>query len=109
MKMEMDIDTDLYCAGSYYKDGMCTHALVTIPCNRVCALCHRKHPTPLQFKEEYGEDYPDDGAVYFTDGDGWNITAYEEISELNPSVFPNSFIVCACTPFGMPDDDWRPE
>jgi hypothetical protein len=71
-----------------------------------CVNYHRKHPTPLQFLEEYGEEYPDEGAVYFnSDGDktiGWAVGIYGNVS----SDF--EYIVCACTPWGKPPDDWRP-
>jgi len=110
--MKGEIDRDFYCSANFLMiDGSkCKREICGIDgcCEDYCPHLHRKYPTPSEYKEEYGEEWPDDGAVYYTDGDGWNITAYEEISELNPAIFPNSFIVCACTPFGAPDNDWRP-
>jgi hypothetical protein len=64
-------------------------------------LKHRKHPTPEQYKEEYGEE--------------WTGVVYGRRSENRKWVFgsrldfvPETLIVCACTPFGMPDNNWRP-
>jgi len=81
-----------------------------------CEDCHRKHPTPEQFKEEYGEEYPDDSPVYvdYTDKYGvkynWNIDTFGRAKGyLENKENKNFFIICVCTPFGKPDEKWRPE
>ena len=62
---------------------------------------------PEQFKEEYGVEYTDDGAVYYEEeGDTsywWDTINYGEIKGTD------LLIVCACTPFGCPSKEWRPE
>jgi len=60
--MLREISKDLYCSGDYYKDGWCTMG----DCVHVdsCNHCHRKHPTPEEFKEEYGEEVPDNFPVW---------------------------------------------
>jgi hypothetical protein len=91
---------------------------------KVCNYYHRKHPTPKQYKEEYDEEYSNDWAVYVqcqnTDG-AWSAMGYHERLRNGTCVdydnkncnackdTPNRLVVCACTPFGKPDNDWRPE
>jgi hypothetical protein len=67
----------------------------------------RKHPTPGQFKEEYGREYPEDGAAYalLQGVKGWTICDYKMAKGFNEKSEP---VVCACAPFGKPGDDWRP-
>jgi len=71
-----------------------------------CPNKHRLFPTPEQFKEEYGEDVPDDMAVYcFTfDGAGysWVSGDYKWAKTYKSDTEP---VVCACTPF-VPVDDY---
>ena len=68
-----------------------------------------KWPTPEQFKEEYGREYPDEGAVWVrTKGETnyfWCITTYEVAKYRGK----DTVIVCACTPCGKPADSWIPE
>jgi len=83
--MKNEIDKDFYCSANFptcirSEGGETIMERDILDC-AICSNKHRKHPTPEQFKEEYGEDYPD---FY-------------------------SNIICACTPFGKPDDDWRPK
>jgi hypothetical protein len=108
--MKDKINKDFYCS---------TAGMADCPDRGDCMTCldcpdrHRKHPTPEQFKEEYGEEYPDDGAVYFWDNSGnWWVTdksnALANTKDYNLRHGRRSYIVCACTPFGAPDKDWRP-
>jgi len=120
--MKGEIDKDFYCSTAGMADcpekGNCTG----------CPDCRRKHPTPEQFKEEYGEEYPDDGAVYslqqrmqkdsIFDKDpvpkwiAMSYEAYKNNLKGHQSGMLGVFIlsvVCASTPFGKPDDTWRPE
>ena len=110
--MKNEIDGGFYCSAGFYKNGLCVSGFGTLQCHRKtvsgedCGCYHRKWPAPEQFREEYGGEYPDGGAVYYRDNDfeDWRVTnkadAYDD---------ERYQIVCACTPFGKPDDDWRPE
>jgi hypothetical protein len=69
-----------------------------------CNNFHRKWPTPEQYKEEYGEDYPDEGAVYIRNsGWGWQPETQREANARLKNV-QKTQIVCACTPWGKPPD-----
>jgi len=82
-----------------------------------CPDCHRKWPTPEMFFQEYGKDYPYEWAVWFCiPGDdsfnNWTLMVYEDALkheyELEKAGFQApSFIVCACTPWGKPPEDWE--
>lgn len=100
----MIIDKDFYCSAGLPKDRC---KIVDKNCEPDCGAYHRKHPTPKQFKKEYGFDYPDDGAVYsFTfDGaqDTWVAGNYRWAKS-----YEKDITVCACTPWGKPDDNWKP-
>jgi hypothetical protein len=117
-----EISKDFYCSAGKYHD-QCS---IFYQCNTGgCASRHRKHPTPEQYRQEYGEDVPDDMAVWSLhrmDGRGnltWELLLYfqykgiaQDLKRLDmdfgqePRDVP---CVIACTPFGKPDDDWRPE
>jgi len=114
--MLCEINKDFYCSSGSYCEGRClldnTDGLDG--CGRDSSRCqnyHRKWPTPEQFKEEYGEEYPDDGAVYVLinrlNGSGyWSVDEYSRYrEEVGGDV---GLIVCAATPFGKADNDWRP-
>ena len=124
--MKGEIDNDSYCATTYIFDrrwcarvrGDCIVRKEKKPCSRV----HRKWPTPEQYREEWGEDYPDDAAVYtllspnLLDIEHWNIKTFFEAIRIKEQLdaievkFPKKyFIVCACTPWGKPPVNWRPE
>jgi len=115
--MLIEIDKDLYCSGNNYKDGICEidedGECLKEDCEYQC--CHRKYPTPEQFKEEYGEEWT--GAVYsictHNCGEKRNCL-YKDWSEERPMKSPTScesylVQVCACTPIGKPPADWRPK
>jgi len=72
-----------------------------------CADCKFKlhrHPTPQEYRKDFGFDYPDDGAVYcFTfDGAGWSwiVCEYKWAKEHKEDTEP---VVCASSPFGKPN------
>ena len=98
-----EIDRDCFC--SAFLDPL-KDCMDIADCSG-CANIHRKWPTPQQYCEEYGAEWPEDGAVYsyFDDGQGWVVCslkwAKEKWLERNP-------IVCAATPCGKPPDDYRP-
>jgi hypothetical protein len=125
--MKGEINRDFFCSAGFYADsitddypfkGVCKlHGLFCRDI-RPCFRYHRKHPTPEQFKDEYGEEYPEEGAVYIAKPSGvakptgviimnpWNVTYYGSVKRSGNPFIP---CVCACTPFGKPPDDWRPE
>ena len=113
--MLSEIDKDYYCsAGDYLNDKRC---LINRDCSSICKCFHRKYPTPEQFKEEYGAEYPDDGAVYLRvvsteskEKGSWFVVCegYKDAKK-QKYLGTKSQIVCACTPFGCPPKEWRPE
>jgi hypothetical protein len=122
--MKCEIDNDFYCAADMYKDGYCDLHDEECGGHGSCKHCHRKHPTPEQFREEYGKECPDDGPVWMRRGHydysfseplttatyQWDLITFREAKGFQ-NHYPelSGCIVCACTPFGKPDKDWRPE
>ena len=103
----IEISDDLFCSW----DNFC-NAAISNSCDELsCGECHRKWPTPEQYLKEYGEKYPDEGAVYYLhEYDGWDTGTYDEIQRIQ-SVDGKDVIkaiVCACTPWGCPPEEWRP-
>jgi hypothetical protein len=96
--MKGSINQNWYCS-LLVSGGKCNQPNPT-PCNSSCTYCHRKYPTPDQFREEYGEDWK--GGIYAL----VNISGVIGWYEL-PRLEINAPIVCACTPFGLPHRDWR--
>jgi hypothetical protein len=105
LTMPDEIDKVCYCTGDKIE---CEYEGGGGDCGD-CPYCHRKWPTPEQYKAEYGRDWPDNAAVYFVmpqnDREEWGLGHYKFIR----NVAPFTPIVCACTPWGMPPDNWRPE
>jgi hypothetical protein len=110
--MKNEIDKYFYCSANFTDDPQYCPILCDGEKCEDCQCYHRKHPTPEQYKEEYGEEVPDDMAVWFVDsdteesGDYWELELYGHITRYPEQI---GAIVIACTPFGCPDDDWRPE
>jgi hypothetical protein len=114
-KMKGEIDSNFYCP--LFMMGHCTHKKV-ISCN-ICYYKRRKYPTTEQYLEEYGKEYPDDGAVYalISHGAGdWEAMphgiAKERIEDVRQLALTSTWeygIVCACTPWAKPPQNWRPE
>jgi hypothetical protein len=102
--MKNEIDRDFYCsAGCSLNDKRCR--IFSIDCDDGhCQQRHRKHPTPEQFKEEYGEEWT--GAVYlkWKSQQDWTVGYYDALDTVHER--PSAPIICACTPFGKPPDDW---
>jgi len=120
--MKGEIDRDFYCSAGLFRDGDCGKSLFGCQtCRKDCGNYHRKHPTPEQFKEEYGREVPDDFPVWFIIPEDkndnfpdWTLMTYAdalqyEREEEEADSLPDMYIVCACTPFGKPDKDWRPQ
>ncbi|MCL2174448.1 MAG: hypothetical protein FWB73_00235 [Treponema sp.] len=108
--MLTEIDKDFYCSATCYdKNGIvakCVTENGLKKCVGECENFRRKYPTPEQFKEEYGEEWT--GAVYYIDGDDPNDTWELDCIE-NAIEDERCYIVCACTPFGIPPKEWRPK
>jgi len=104
-EINTEIDKDHFCGGNFFKDGWCL--LEDCVCVDSCEVCHRKWPTPKEFEKEYAKKYPDDGAIYsFKSWSGkWISTdwTWEKNNHERDDV-----VVCACTPWGCPPNDWRP-
>jgi hypothetical protein len=117
-----EIDKNFYCSANVYSNEECHLGRYDGVCyceheRKYCGCYHRKHPTPEHFKEEYGEEWT--GAVYShccdsNNGDYSDCTSekckyygWGDGEEYGCLVEP--ITVCACTPFGKPDDNWRPE
>ena len=114
--MLTEIDKDFYCSAGFYeprknKFGYCQ--MLKGECGKMCPSYHRKYPTPEQFKEEYGVEWKDGDAVYaLHDGIDWIVTTLKEAKKRSVYDMGIGFcksIVCACTPFGIPPQDWRLE
>jgi hypothetical protein len=119
--MKNEIDKDYYCPIlTLGQDCMEDHGCKNCKCKL------HKHPTPEQYKEEYGEEVPEDMPVWILTGFAymnddcreWVLTTYS-FSNFEDSarttfyardrIYKVYAIVIACTPFGKPDDKWRPE
>ena len=121
-----NIDKDFYCSASAFggtewcnlKNKIC----IGIAKEGVfCSCYHRKHPTLEQFKEEYSEEWT--GAVYYRsktkwiektkthEWTDWFLASYEDYKYERSQYYECVLfeVVCTCTPFGVPDNDWRPE
>ena len=125
--MKSEIDENFYCSAILYEGKECcflgdickTSSIDNT--GQLCPCIHRKYPTPEQFKEEYGEDVSDDMPVWYMWIPGsidakWELGIYKEVkSHWETGEYGKLrtetpfFIICACTPFGKPDDDWRPK
>jgi hypothetical protein len=112
--MKGEIDKDYFCS-RYTGEIACMERLVSFENCPTCECYHRKYPTPEQYREEYGENYPDDGAVFFrvtkepynVEFGDWHLGEYKDaITDIGDGY---GQIVCACTPWGNPPADWRPE
>jgi len=111
--LDSQINEDFFCLAHNSIPGNCFQfADDGLTHHDGCTNLRHKWPTPEQFREEWGEDYPDDSAVYFfdiTDDDGvvfpdWQIGKYKYYKKLPPY----ALVVCACTPWGKPPANWRP-
>jgi len=120
--MLTEIDKDFFCSANRYNNRFCNNGGHTYNlCSSKCSCCHHKYTTPEQYKEEYGEEWADNDAVYYFVKDDWLVISYGKYKELYSTYLKQielndhakTFIkypcICACTPFGKPPQDWRPE
>ena len=123
--MLTEIDKDFYCsAGLFDIHPMSVNFPECVTSRHgyggICDTCsckHRKFPTPEQFKEKYGKEWA--GAVYTICNHDCPIGEkrncifknWSDEHPINPPTSCDSYLVkvCACTPFGKPPADWRPE
>jgi len=124
--MKGEIDKDFYCSSFSFFNGICGLGDRSDSyCGKEnCPSYHRKHPTPEQFKKEYGEDVPDGMLVYVDVSwlvldDGQLVRTYsphtygkyKDIVEMGIAkygFYEVHGVYCACTPFA-PKKDRRPE
>jgi len=113
MKRMNEINNDFYCP-RYCPHGYCLEGMNEYEREYNCGNCilkRRKWPTPEQFKQEYGFKYPDLAACFIRSKNNmnreiydWGVTIYRQ--HLNEK---DVEIVCACTLWGCPPIDWKPE
>ena len=106
-----EINKIFYCSAVSFDNGVCksengSDISLGMKCRYdKCPNYRSKHPTPEQFKKEYGYEYPNNYAVYLLIPvqNKWHITSYKNAKILTGRIF------CACTPWGCPDKDWSTE
>jgi len=116
-----EIDGDFYCGVDCYDNGRCKNSNPIYDCDvlRVsCPAFRRKWPTPEQFREEYGREYDTDRPVWALldcPNPKWVTVKYDDVDYEDPfGLADDGFyarilsMVCVCTPWGKPPDDWRP-
>ena len=129
--MTGEIDGDFYCIDDRVdvckkQAGIIGQEWSDAECRMKCTRSMPKWPTMEQFRNDYGHDYPDEWAVYhntwycdtgkslYLTG-RWRLDTRREAErcigsyEKNYAAIMTSGIVCACTHWGQPPDDWRPE
>jgi len=106
-----EINKNFYCSASACSPkrhcsigcGLGEENLCSIDAECGCYL--HKWPTPEQFEAEYGYKWPDDGAVYLMIDGAWTVAMYH----FAQNAYKGNPVVVACTPWGKPPADWRPE
>jgi len=119
--MKDKMNNGFYCTADYFdtiEGGICKDPCNSTPkCHTLCKHLHRKYPTVDQFYDEYKTDYTDEQPVWlligYCGGGDWEIFSLKEAREkimlIDLETGWDFVVVCACTPFGKPDNDWRPE
>ena len=77
--MKGEINRDWYCSAGYEICGGDYNVLQTC---KVCPGYHRKHPTPEQYREEYGSELTKTTPVWFHNSFDWELTEYGEYIQL---------------------------
>jgi len=114
----IEISDHLFCGRTDFCDAAISNGCEGLSCGE----CHRKWPTLRQFKEEYGKEVPDHLPMWVwlkdkQNGNGWGLVEAHNIKLIKKTHEPlflggieiseDAPAVCACTPFGKPDKDWR--
>ena len=115
--MKGEIDANFYCSRFLFPRKTCSEFALCEGRKTKCECRHRKWPTPEQYREEYGEEYPKEGAVYswLYPTSMWQSERFKFAKSMARQTLPSGAlafdyqIVCACTPWGKPPDNWRPE
>ena len=111
--MKGEIDGDFYCSRFQHPAITCSGFNLCKGRKTGGECRHRKWPTPGQYLEEYGMEYPEGGAVYMNDdGGAWlasSLMTAKMYEKLPREAGRSFYVVCACTPWGKPPDTWRPE
>ena len=110
--MKGEVNKDFFCSANKYNNGACLLGGQS-RCKqerKTCGCHHRKHPTLEQFLGEYGDYWT--GPMYLLNEATGKWEAWSHLCYLNRTImdeaYKNKVAVCACTPFGSPDEDWRP-
>ena len=103
MTVNSEIDKNYYCSAGSWVGGACYEGISDC---KECKCYRRKWPKPEQFLEEYGHEYPADGAVYLLEGEMLGYTT--KIFRM-AKISSGYYIICACTPWGCPPEGWKPE
>jgi len=107
-----EIDKYYFCSADFYRKNERSDCLLSRGgCQFYrdkCGCYHRKYPTPEQYKEEYGEEYPEEGAVYVLDCTVSNINIWSVDDYGNSIDGEAENVICACTPFAYPPNNWKP-
>ena len=72
-----------------------------------CENRRHKWPTLEQFRNDWGYEWPKDGAVYEMSDWDWPVDRVWRATS-RKHCLSDSTIVCACTPHSKPDGEWRP-
>jgi len=110
--MLSEINKDFYCFTQRFHKDICEVDEYGKCRQEHCINYHHKWPTLEQFEKEYGEEYPEGGAMYFFESSWWptdKANALANMEYYKKMGYKNGFAVCACTPFGNPDKNWRPQ
>ena len=120
----LEIDKDYFCSACFYINDPASNNQCQgrQPCSDICKRHHRKHPTPDEFRMEYGHEVPPNMPVWVNYDIGlndtdWLLTTYAGIFTDNKKthffgakyVQKVNAIVVACTPWGKPPVGWKQE
>jgi len=136
--MTCEIDKDFYCTNAedfISSDGTEVRCDTDHFCE-TCRNMRRKWPTPEQLREERGVEWQEGWPVWvlirtisklcdqgtgkpFPDRHSWILRPHKNKKDIEAEIAQSNFysnfsidklegIVCACTDWGKPADDWRP-
>jgi len=101
------LDKEHFCSATITSDlGRCPWSY-----KHSCEICynyHRKWPTPEQFEEEYGRKAEGMPFYILSDATSVHRWVFGEVG-YRGDYLKSRVCVIACTPYGCPPSDWRPE